>query len=111
MCGSPMLGSPCYGRWAMRKLAPTTYVIEEYVPPGMNGIMILEANLSIEVGYDDEPLITDINFPNRGLGNEKLPFVFIVALMRVLQGDEDLMDKVEEACCVEYERNASPFNG
>lgn len=111
MCGSPMLVSPCYGRWAMRKLAPTTYVIEEYVPPGMNGIMILEANLSIEVGYDDEPLITDINFPNRGLGNEKLPFVFIVALMRVLQGDEDLMDKVEEACCVEYERNASPFNG
>ena len=111
MCGSPMLGSPCYGRWAMRKLAPTTYVLEEYVPPGMNGIMILEVNLSIEIGYDGEPVVYDISFPNRGIGNEDLPLSFIVMLIRALQGDEDLMDKVEEACCVEYERNASPFNG
>ena len=84
----------------MRKMVPTTYVLEEYEPKGMEGILITEAKLAIQIGSDGDPYVDSISLKG------KFPFDFIDQLIHAMHNDVRLMLSIEEECCVEYERNA-----
>lgn len=83
----------------MRKMAPTTYILEEYEPRDMDGVMILKAKLIVKIDKYGEAVVEDVIFDG------SVPFVFKMFLIKAIHEDDKLMNDIEEACCVEYETN------
>jgi hypothetical protein len=88
------------------KLSPIVYHVEEYDPPGMDGIFIVDAYLDIDISYcDNEPVIEDIRFSADNKPNCMIPQTFKFALIKSMQTDRKLMEYIFEACVEEYAHN------
>ena len=85
-------------------LDPITYHLEEYEPVGMEGILIAECWLDINI-VNNEAEISQISFPADRQPNSLIPRSFEQALIRIMQADKKLMEDIETDCAEEYSNN------
>ena len=97
--------NPNHPEFKPPRLDPITYHLEEYDPPGMGGIFIVDAWLDIDIDRDGEPVICGISFPANRKPNSMIPAAFEKALIQVIKSDNRIMGYIYEACEEEYANN------
>lgn len=81
------------------ELNPVTYILEEYEPNGMEGLMIVNAELEVEIDYScNEPYIDSIRFEFDGKVASCIPREFTSALIKIIHADDKLMERITDAC-------------